>query len=64
MIYFMRICNSGVLLVSNGKISCDLIHVCSDHELDTHDLRYTYNIIYNMHVIFSSKVFHSLWDSC
>ena len=30
MIYFMSICNTGVLLVSNGKILCDLICVCSD----------------------------------
>ena len=38
MIYFMRICNTGVLLESNGKFSCDLIRACSDdsHELDTH----------------------------
>ena len=37
MVYFMRICNTGALLVSNDKISCDLIHACSDdlHELDT-----------------------------
>ena len=49
MIYFMRICNTGVLLVSNGRIPCDLIGVCSDdsHEyariiytLEFHDLRY------------------------
>ena len=26
----MSICNTGVLLVGNGKISCDLIRVCSD----------------------------------
>ena len=30
MIYFMSICNTGVLLVSNGKILCDLICACSD----------------------------------
>ena len=36
---------TGVLLVSNGKISCGLIRVCSDdsheyaHELDTHEFR-------------------------
>ena len=46
MIYFMRIFNTGVLLVSNGKILCDLIRACSDdsHELDTrhefNDLQY------------------------
>ena len=34
VIYFMRICNTGVLLISNGKISCDLIRVCSD---DSHE---------------------------
>ena len=30
VIYFMRICNTGVLLVRNGKILCDLIPTCSD----------------------------------
>ena len=38
MISFMRICNIGVLLVSNGKFSCDLIRVMTrmnTHELDT-----------------------------
>ena len=34
MIYFMQICNTGALLVSNGKILCDLIRVCSD---DSHE---------------------------
>ena len=34
VIYFMRICNTGVLLVSSGKISCDLVRVCSD---DSHE---------------------------
>ena len=34
VIYFMQICNTGVLLVSNGKISCDLIRACSD---DSHE---------------------------
>ena len=36
MIYFIRICNTDVLLVSYGKISYDLIRACSDdsHELD------------------------------
>ena len=52
MIYFMRICNSGALLVGNGKISCDLIHACSDdsHEYasigythEFHDLQYVGN---------------------
>ena len=30
MIYCMRICNTGVLLVSNEEILCDLIPACSD----------------------------------
>ena len=34
VIYFIQICNTGVLLVSNGKILCDLIRVCSD---DSHE---------------------------
>ena len=38
MIYFMRICNTGVLLVSNGKVSCDLIRACSDDSHDTYEL--------------------------
>ena len=29
-IYFMQIYNTGVLLVSDGKFSCDLICACSD----------------------------------
>ena len=41
MIYFMQICNTGVLLVSNGKISCDLILRAlmtrtNKREIDTH----------------------------
>ena len=32
VIYFMQICNTGVVLVSNGKISCDLIPACSDDD--------------------------------
>ena len=38
MIYFMRICNTGVLLLSNGKISCDLIRACSEDSQNTHEL--------------------------
>ena len=34
MIYFMRIWNTGVLLVSSGKILCDLIRACSN---DSHE---------------------------
>ena len=34
MIYFVRICKTGVLLVSNGKIACDLVRECSD---DSHE---------------------------
>ena len=30
VIYFVRICNTGVLLVNNGEISCDLIRARSD----------------------------------
>ena len=46
MIYFMRIYKTGVLLISNGKISCDLIRVCSDdsHELDTRMIIMIYGI--------------------
>ena len=39
VIYFMQICNTCVLLVSSGKILCDLICVCSDDSrTNTHDL--------------------------
>ena len=34
VIYFIRICNTDALLVSNGKILCDLIRACSD---DSHE---------------------------
>ena len=50
VIYFMRICNTGVLLVSNGKILCDLICACSDdsrtntYELDTRMNFMTYGV--------------------
>ena len=59
MIYFMRICNTGVLLVSNGKISCDLIRACSDdsHEYvrirythEFHELGYTYFVLLIIHI--------------
>ena len=51
MIYFMSICNTGVLLVSNGKILCDLICVCSDdlHEyggIPDQNIRLIYIYIY------------------
>ena len=63
MIYFVRICNTGVLLVRNGKISCDVIRVCSDDsqeyaEFDTLMIYSTFvttlpNVenIYNKHTI-------------
>ena len=38
MIYFIQICITDQLLVSNGKISCDLISVCSD---DSHESVHT-----------------------
>ena len=41
MIYFMRIYNTGVLLVNNGKILCDLI-VCSDDSHEYSLIRYTH----------------------
>ena len=49
MIYFMQICNTGVLfIVSNGKISCDLIRACSDDSQEYALIRYTHE-------------FHDLW---
>ena len=36
VIYFLRICNNGV--VSHGKISCVLIHVCSNTRTNMHEL--------------------------
>ena len=44
-IYFMQICNTGVLLVSNGKILCGLICACSDDSHDTHELDACMNIM-------------------
>ena len=32
----MIICNTGVLLASNGNVLCDLIHVCSDDMVTRH----------------------------
>ena len=41
MIYFMRICNTGALLVSNEKLSSDLIRACSDDSHEYARIRYT-----------------------
>ena len=44
MIYFKLICNTGVLLVSNGKISCDLISVCCDDCHEYSCITYTHEL--------------------
>ena len=53
MIYFGQICNTGVLLVSNGKTLCDLILRAlmtrtNTHELDTRMNFMIYRYICNM----------------
>ena len=48
MIYFMVICNTGVLLVSSGKILCDSIRAALMTHTNTHELAITKNADNNL----------------